>query len=238
MGITAVTSNSAVEVASMTNPYTAVGFQILKLVGNFNILKGKTSHISFSEADNLAINLMQYLCGYERKYGNYNAMNNISNVFIDNIITRMTNDTAWTIEKDNIITDFNKLKNNAWEGISPDLKYEVVLRRLFLWIFLNLDAQKKETFAQFSYSLYNNLIAFPARDKGIDCAVLLSDGKVSADTGKDNITKVAEFFTDIFGGNKESNSSSTNSDSSNTIYFVIGGIMVFLIIIFLIFRKG
>jgi len=236
-GLSSVTSSGGVEALSMTNPYTAIGFQMVKLMDGLGIFSGKTEKMEFSKADAMSINLTSYLISYETKQGNLIALNNLSNVFIDNVVNEM-NDAGWGREKENILTDFQKLKTNNWTGISESQKYEVTLKRLFLWIFLNLDVNRQETFPQFSYGLYNKLIATPAHNAGIDSAYLLNDGKVqSSGTGTTAIDKVSNFIGSILGTNSTANDGTTAETGSNTIYYVIG-IAVFLIIVFLIFRKG
>lgn len=211
------------------------GFPLTTILSGFISFKGKTQHLSFTDADKLSINLSNFIVGYEKKNGTYFSLNKMSNVFLQNVINEISSNNVYTIEKENILIDFEKLKNNTWAGIGETQHFDVIVKRLFLWLFLNFDKNRPETFSQIGYATYNRLIGYVGREAGINCGLMEDDGKIS-EKKSTIVSKAENFLTDLFYPKQETATTGTTETENYTIYYIIG-VAVFLVIVLLIFKK-
>lgn len=226
-----VLDNPTVNVAANSNPYTAIGLQVLKILDGLGIVKGKTQHLDYSQASTLSTNLTNFVVGYENSQGNISKLDAISNKFIDAVIERMNSNTSWGFFTPQIIPDLQKLKEQSNTG-----KFRAVMYNMFLWIFSNLDAQRKETFTPESFTFYNTVIGSIAKENGIKLGELVGDGLIKPAPKTNVVNAVGNFVSSLFGGNNQTDTTNGETDNTQTYIFIAVGIAVFIIII-LILRK-
>lgn len=232
---TQITDNKALEAASMSNPYTAVGFQVAKFISG--VVKGKTQHMPYNDALTLALNFSSFVKGATAQDGSLKQLSANYQIFLPAIIKRLESEQAWLIERDPILIDFKKLQQLSFDFNSND-PFLWTVTRVMLWVYLNVDAQRKETFSTETNYYYNLFFADVARNNGIQTGSLTPDLKYSV-SGNNRVNSIID--SAINGvksvlGIEDTTNPTAGSGENNYMAYIFIGILLFIIILF--FVKG